>query len=150
MTKQEKRLWTGLALVWALPALILAATIAVWKPWRGPGSSSATSFLSVKLPYLRGLASWYSTHESGRITASGEPLDDQALTCAAWGWPFGTWLWVEHEGKRVKVRVNDRGPARQLYAKGRVIDLTRAAFQKLAPLDRGVIPVTVWPADGEK
>jgi len=94
-----------------------------------------------------GLASWYSTVESGKRTASGENLDDNAMTCAAWGWPFGTWLWVEHEGKRIKVRVNDRGPARRLYARGRIIDLTKGAFRKLAPLSEGLIQVRVWPAE---
>lgn len=95
-----------------------------------------------------GIASWYSRAECmtprnpNALTASGEPLDDKALTCATWGVPFGTRLRVSTlDGTRsVIVRVNDRGPARRL---GRLIDLTRAAFSRLAPLDKGLVRVTV-------
>jgi len=39
--------------------------------------------------------------------------------------------------------VNDRGPRKQL---GRKIDLSKAAFKKIADLRRGVIKVTLQPA----
>ncbi len=42
-------------------------------------------------------------------------------------------------GKQVEVRINDRGP----YARGRIIDLSRAAALVLDMIDRGVVPVTV-------
>jgi rare lipoprotein A len=97
---------------------------------------------------IHGTASWYSTAEThGRATASGERLDDGALTAAMWDVPFGTRLRVSMGGRSVVVRVNDRGPARRLVSQGRICDLTRAAFAKLAPLSRGVIPVTVERID---
>lgn len=93
---------------------------------------------------LRGQASWYSTAEThGRATASGERIDDGAYTAACWGVPFGTRLRVTHADRSVVVRVNDRGPAKRLVAAGRVVDLSRAAFAALAPLERGVIPVVI-------
>lgn len=101
-------------------------------------------------PTMSGYASWYSTAESHGIPASGEPLRDDALTCAAWGFPFGTRLRVEGEdGKVVVVRVTDRGPAGRLYAQGRIVDLTRAAFEKLAPLASGLARVRVTVMRGE-
>lgn len=82
-----------------------------------------------------GGASWYRDTQ----TASGERFDPDALTCAHRSAPFGTRLLVKHAGRAVTVRVNDRGP----YVRGRIVDLTPAAFRKLAQLDRGVVSVTV-------
>jgi len=99
----------------------------------------------------KGTASWYSYEScrkegtSGRYTANGERFDHHALTCASWHYKFGTALKVTNRdtGKWVLVRVNDRGPAKRLVRKGRIIDLSKAAFAKLAPLKAGVIKVLV-------
>ncbi len=68
-------------------------------------------------------ASWYSRESCRREgtggkdirTASGERLDDNALTCAVWGPKFGTMLKVTNleNGKSIVVRCNDRGPGRR-------------------------------------
>lgn len=98
---------------------------------------------------LTGQASWYSTKECRTrknpkcLTASGEPLDDTAMTCAMWNVPMGTRLRVTAGGRSVIVRVNDRGPAMRLVAQGRIVDLSKAAFARLADTRRGVIDVTV-------
>ena len=42
-------------------------------------------------------------------------------------------------GKSVVVKINDRGP----YAKGRVIDLSRAAAQQIGLVNKGVSKVKV-------
>jgi rare lipoprotein A len=42
-------------------------------------------------------------------------------------------------GKSVIVRVNDRGP----FVRGRIVDISRAAFRRIASLEDGVIDVTV-------
>ena len=83
-----------------------------------------------------GLASWYGDCQP---TASGERFDPSALTCAHRTLPFGTWLTVRRVSttRAVRVRVTDRGP----FVRGRVIDLTPAAFRRLAPLGRGVVRV---------
>ncbi len=63
------------------------------------------------------------------------------MTAAHKKLPFGTMLVVTNleSGKSVKVKVNDRGP----FIKGRVIDLTRAAFAKIGDTQKGIIPVKI-------
>jgi rare lipoprotein A len=80
-----------------------------------------------------------SFYDEGTRTASGEPFDPGAMTAAHRTLPFGTVVTVTDtdNGRSVSVRINDRGP----YWPGRCIDLTRAAFERLAPASRGVIPV---------
>lgn len=97
---------------------------------------------------VRGYSSWYSRHDPGiRIrTANNEVFNDQVMTCAMWGVKFGTQLKVTNRsnGKYVIVRVNDRGPHRRYVQKeDRVIDLTKAAFSRISPTGKGLIPVKV-------
>ncbi len=99
------------------------------------------------LATMEGVASWYSRHDPGirPTTASMEPFDDQQMTCALWGVPFGTMLRVTNmaNGRAVTVRVNDRGPKPYLHRNGRIVDLTRSAFAMIAPLDQGLARVRV-------
>ena len=95
-------------------------------------------------------ASWYSVdsclREGGSgIMANGDPLNDSAFTAASWNYPFGTMVEVQNinNGKTVLVEITDRGPAKSLYYQGRLIDLSKAAFQAIADLRTGVIPITV-------
>ena len=61
------------------------------------------------------------------------------MTAAHKTLPFGTKVIVKNlsNGKSVQVRINDRGP----FVKGRIIDLTRAAFAQIANLDKGLVQV---------
>lgn len=74
-------------------------------------------------------ASWYGGKFHGRLTASGEKYDKWAMTAAHKTLPFGTKVRVTNtvNNKSAVVRINDRGP----FAKGRVIDLSQKANQKL-------------------
>ena len=91
-------------------------------------------------------ASWYGEAHRGLPMANGRPFNPDRLTAASWFYPLGTWLEVRHGGKSVRVQVTDRGPARRLVRQGRVIDLSRAAFARLAPTRVGLIaPVQVKP-----
>ena len=76
-----------------------------------------------------GIASFYSDSFQGRKTASGEPYDKNKLTAAHKTYPYGTILKVTRldNKKSVRVRVNDRGP----YIKGRIVDLSRKAAERL-------------------
>ena len=67
------------------------------------------------------------------------------LTAASKTLPFGTIVKVKNlsNNKSVKVKINDRGP----YVEGRMIDLSRAAFKKIAPTGAGVIDVEVTILD---
>lgn len=89
-----------------------------------------------------GVASWYVDSNDNVWTASGAVFDPNALTCASYSYPLGTRLRVtDPQSKRsVVVQVNDLGPAKRL---GRLIDLTPAAFRRLAPLKNGLILVDV-------
>ena len=86
-----------------------------------------------------GDASYYSDTLHGKKTASGEPYDRGALTAAHKTWKLGTMVRVTNveNGKSIVVRINDRGP----YAKGRIIDLSRAAAEKLDFIKKGVTKV---------
>ena len=93
-------------------------------------------------PYIQeGLASYYSLEAHGKITASGERYDMYKLTAAHRIFPFGTVVKVTNlrNGKSVKVRINDRGPA----IKGRIIDLSWEAARRLGMLKEGVTRVRV-------
>ena len=59
-----------------------------------------------------GVASWYGVPYHGRQTSSGEIYNMYAMTAAHRYLPFQTWVEVENltNGKRVDVRINDRGP----------------------------------------
>lgn len=98
--------------------------------------------------------SWYSKSSTiregtwqkwGGKTANGEQFDENALTCATWGYLFGARLKVTNleNGKSVICRVTDRGPNMKLYRAGRIVDLSKGAFSRIADLKRGVINVNV-------
>jgi rare lipoprotein A len=88
-----------------------------------------------------GTASWYSA----RRTATGERFDGVDLTCAMRKTGFGKYYKVcnADNGKCVVVRHNNFGPAKYLYAKGRIIDLSKAAFSNIADVEDGIVPVSV-------
>ena len=88
-----------------------------------------------------GLASYYADSLAGRPTASGEPYDPAELTAAHRTLPFGTMVEVSRDdGRRVVVRINDRGP---FGKKKRVIDVSRRAAEELGMMRAGVVNVTV-------
>ncbi len=98
----------------------------------------------------QGLASWYGEAERGRLMANGHKFNPDRMTAASWFYPLGTKVRVtvsspNFESRSVLVTVTDRGPARRLVEQGRVIDLGRAAFRKIAPPDLGLVKVVVEP-----
>src|SRR5258708_1463832 len=82
-----------------------------------------------------GIASWYGIPYHGRQTASGEVYDMYQLTAAHRQFPFQTWVEVENltNGKRVEVRINDRGP----FVGGRILDLSQTAANQIGMLCAG-------------
>lgn len=88
------------------------------------------------------VASWYGESHRGRPMANTRPFDPDALTCASWFHPLGTRLRVVAGDRSVAVTVTDRGPDRRLLAT-RQLDLSRAAFRRLAPLREGLVTVAV-------
>lgn len=95
-------------------------------------------------------ASWYSVESCRRegtsgIMSNGKELKNEDMVCASWDYPFQTILRITNitNGRSVEVVVSDRGPAKRLYKKGRVIDLSKGAFAKIANLKQGVIPIKI-------
>ncbi|MGD0060979.1 MAG: septal ring lytic transglycosylase RlpA family protein [Verrucomicrobiia bacterium] len=89
------------------------------------------------------LASWYGEKHRGLRMANGQRFDPDKLTAASWFYNLGTTVVVTHENRSVIVKITDRGPAKRLLGEGIKIDLSRAAFAKLADPDLGLINVTV-------
>lgn len=89
--------------------------------------------------FQTGMASYYGGSWHGKKTANGEIFNENSLTAAHKTLPFGTRVKVTNldNGKSVVVRINNRGP----YSKGRVIDLSKAAFSRIASISKGVTRV---------
>jgi len=89
-------------------------------------------------------ASWYGPGYEGKRTASGEPFDSKRLTAASRRLPFDSTVVVTNlrNGRSVRVKVNDRGPA----ASKRALDLSPAAARKIGLTKTGVARVKITPA----
>jgi rare lipoprotein A len=94
------------------------------------------------LAVLSGSGSYYSDAFAGRATASGATYEPSGFTAAHRSLPFGTVLRVTRVdgGQSVYVRVTDRGP---FGPRGRILDLSRAAAERLAMLRAGVAKLRV-------
>ncbi|WP_144212442.1 septal ring lytic transglycosylase RlpA family protein [Shewanella donghaensis] len=97
---------------------------------------------------LVGQASWYGSQYHGRLTASGEKYNMRAYTAAHKTLPFGTIVRATNtaNNKSVDVKINDRGP----FVKGRVIDLSQKAFQQIASVNQGIVPIKIDILDDSK
>ena len=91
-----------------------------------------------------GYASWYGS-ESGNRTANGEQFRPGWITAAHTTLPLPTYVEVTalDTGRRIIVRVNDRGP----FALGRIIDLSRGAAEELGMKTQGHALVRVRRVD---
>lgn len=104
-------------------------------------TNPAESQLAVK-SVQHGKASWYSIKTNyGTRTASGQRLCNHGATAAHKTLPMGTKVRVINEanGKSEVVTINDRGP----YTKGRIIDVTIGAAERLGFVHRGIAKVRV-------
>ena len=96
---------------------------------------------------LVGDATWYGAALAGHRTANGERFDPKQMTAAHRSLAFGTWVEVScaDTGRRVRVRITDRGP---FGHQERIIDLSRAAAEKLGIVHRGVAHVELRVVEG--
>jgi rare lipoprotein A len=90
-----------------------------------------------------GWASWYGAYHHGLRTASGEHFSMHALTAAHRSLPLGTTVLVTNldTDQQVQVTINDRGPF--VDRQRRIIDLSRAAAERVGLRRRGVGRVRV-------
>ncbi|MBI5448173.1 MAG: septal ring lytic transglycosylase RlpA family protein [Gammaproteobacteria bacterium] len=93
----------------------------------------------------RGIASWYGMAFHQRRTSSGERFDTTTMTAAHKTLPLPTYVEVTNlnNGRRVIVKVNDRGP----FCDSRIIDLSYVAAVKLGVYPRGTARVQVRAID---
>lgn len=100
---------------------------------------------SMLYPYSveKGKATHYHKKFEGKRTASGLKYHSRDLVCAHRKHPFGTELYIVNplNKKRVKVKVIDRGP----FTKGRIIDLSHAAAERIGLLGEGIGLVEIHP-----
>jgi peptidoglycan lytic transglycosylase len=94
----------------------------------------------------RGTASWYGHPFDGRPTSSGEMYDMMELTAAHQTLPIPTWVEVTNlkNGKKVVVKVNDRGP----FVGKRLIDLSYGAANELDMVREGTARVEIRALPG--
>ncbi|GJM33646.1 MAG: hypothetical protein DHS20C18_26470 [Saprospiraceae bacterium] len=83
-----------------------------------------------------GEATYYSDAFQGKKTSSGERYDKKKFTAAHRTYPHGTILRVTRTdtNQSVDVKVNDCGP----HTKSRIIDLSRAAAEKINLVNDGI------------
>lgn len=92
-----------------------------------------------------GQASYYANKFQGRKTANGEIFSQNKMTCASNVLPLGTWVKVTNlrNGKSVIVKINDR-----IHPKmKRIVDLSKAAAQRLGYVSRGLTRVKIEIVD---
>jgi rare lipoprotein A len=106
-------------------------------------SFAASCMVSAQTPFKKdeAIISWYGDEFHGRPTSSGEIFDMTALTAAHKNLPFGTILEVTNlaNGKKVSVRVNDRGP----FVEDRELDVSKAAAQELDIITSGTARASI-------
>lgn len=88
-----------------------------------------------------GEASWYGSKFHGHKTANGEVYDMYKMTAAHKTLPLPSFVKVTNlaNGKKVVVRVNDRGP----FHGNRIIDLSYAAAKKISIGGVGKVKIEV-------
>lgn len=93
----------------------------------------------------RGIASWYGYKFHGRKTANGETYDMYTMSAAHKRLSIPTYVEVTNleNGRKVIVRVNDRGP----FHANRIIDLSYAAAARIGMLKKGTALVEVRAID---
>ncbi|WP_204101388.1 septal ring lytic transglycosylase RlpA family protein [Occallatibacter savannae] len=132
-----------------LPARTVQADAGVPRPAAATSPAvvaNATPQMSAPAPkphskLLKGIASWYGDQFDGKKTASGEEFSQDEMTACHPTLPFGSEVRVVNlrNHKSVVVRITDRAE----LVKGRVIDLSHAAAEKLSMTKAGVARVSI-------
>jgi len=88
-----------------------------------------------------GVASWYGIEDHGKPTANGEIFDRHLITAAHKTLPLPCFVLVTNlkNGKKLVVRVNDRGP----FFENRIIDLSEEAARVLGFHEDGLTRVKI-------
>jgi len=103
---------------------------------------STHSHAAPQVSIRTGTASFYGPNFHNKCcTANGEHVNMHDFTAAHPTLPFGSRIKVTNlkNKKTVVVRINDRGP----YYSSRIIDLSLAAFKRIADRQDGIIQVRI-------
>jgi len=92
-----------------------------------------------------GLASWYGPGFHGEETASGEIFDQHKMVAAHRTLPLGSVIRVTNleNGRRVTLRVIDRGPYGRNFRNGTIVDVSRGAARRLRFVRDGLVKVRI-------
>lgn len=133
-------------------SLAACATIQGPAPGRSAGGANGTMrpyevggvwYRPAEQPHYQkvGTASWYGAQFHNRRTADGEIFDMDVPSAAHTTLPLPCIVEVTNldNGRRLRVRVNDRGP----FVGGRLIDLSREGARELGFYDKGTARVRV-------
>ena len=110
-----------------------------------PTATALVSHDGFRIITKAGVASYYSYECADQPMANGKLFDPEKRTCASWFYKFGEVLTVKSldTGRTTEVVVTDRGPNRRLVREGRIIDLSKRAFQDICSLKKGLTRVVV-------
>jgi peptidoglycan lytic transglycosylase len=152
---RRARRWTGgCALVGAALSLAACASARLSPSASGPGRGAIPAtmrpyevdghwYRPAEQPHYRavGYASWYGEGYGCEVTADGEAMDPRAITGAHRTLPLPSVVEVTNldNGRRLRVRINDRGP----FVGDRLVDLSPAAAKALGFYREGVARVRV-------
>lgn len=123
---------------WCVVGMLSAAALVLLFAVR-PAVSAARPRVQV------GLASFYGPGFHGNETASGEIFDQREMVAAHRSLPLGSVVRVTNleNGRRVVLRVIDRGPYGRNSRKGTIIDVSKGAAQRLGFIRDGLVKVRV-------
>jgi len=151
LTGKNKLLWLALALVVAAAGCSTPRKTVTPSPHYKVGAPYKVAgrwyHPRVDEQYNRtGLASWYGAQFHGRKTANGEIFDMNRLSAAHTTLPLPSLVEIKNleNGRRIVVRVNDRGP----FVDDRIIDVSRAVARRLGFEGKGLAQVSApraWP-----
>src|SRR6266481_2988306 len=136
--RQHKILWLGLAAAAGIGMMVDACST---NYPRVPLSTLPPPRAQTPGPTNTVKASWYGPGFAGHKTSTGERFDPNQLTAASKTLPLGSVVHVTNvtNGRSVNVRINDRGP----FVRGRSLDLSHRAAQKIGLTAKGVGRVKV-------
>ena len=88
-----------------------------------------------------GIASYYGKEFHRKLTANGQRFNMYKVSAAHKTLPLGTRVKVTNlnNGKSIRLTINDRGP----FKKGRILDLSYKAAQKLGFVNEGTTKVRI-------
>jgi len=112
--------------------------LATMRPYEVFGKTYYPKLVSIDDSF-NGVASWYGPNFHNKKTSNGEIYNMHALTAASKTLPMNTMVEVlnKENGKKVIVRINDRGP----FVKSRIIDLSNKAARTIDMTKKGTARV---------